>query len=95
MNIERIESGAAHLDRTSDQFYVDPAVAAAQFDDAAKRHFAAFSADDLVDAITEMQIVDVARLLAAIKAGDATAAGSLLAEVVAARITDLAAYSVQ
>lgn len=89
-NVQRIESGPAHIDATGDNF-----VTARMFDAAAARHLDAMNAGDLVDLVTEMEVIDVERMLSALKSGDAAAAGAVLAEAFAARITDLAAYSVQ
>lgn len=87
---ERRSNGPIHLDRTADSYYVSGAA----LDAAAKRHAEEFSNIDLLDVITELDIADVGRMLAGVKAGDARAVGNIVIAAFADRVQRLAQWSV-
>jgi hypothetical protein len=86
LNIERRESGPAHRDATSDEYFILPG----EIDAACLRHAERFDTCDLLETLQE---TDLAGLLAALKAGDAKAAGHMMVTLYAERIGDLAAWS--
>lgn len=88
-NIERRDSGPALQDRTADSYFVLPGAV----DAACIRHAERFDAGDLVEMVEGMEVVDLQRMLAAIKAGDAQAAGQMLVEKFVETIGDLATWS--
>lgn len=81
-------------DRTSDEWLTDSHQQARDLDAAALRHAQAFPAVDLIDLLADFDAVDLQRMLAGIRQGDAAAVGSMMVEAFGAEITRLAAYSV-